>query len=182
MRQRLGQFLVKVARVLLILCAMLLILGYLQFEYKLFDTQLAAIMDFIASVDARVSGEVLTGLSLGTLGFVLLASILPVFSRKIHRRSYLKAMQRGILSAFVFFVSTAFYNWAETLTSFYLIVSIVAVIIVTLILIEALSLAMREEEEVSFRTDIVASITSGLLFGVLLKLAGIGIDMIKHLA
>ena len=41
---------------------------------------------------------------------------------------------------------------------------------------------MKEEEEKSFRTDVVASIASGLLFGVLVKLAGYGLELLKRKA
>ena len=54
-------------------------------------------------------------------------------------------------------------------------------IVASALLVEGISLAVREEYERSFRTDIVASIASGLLFSVLLKLGQYGYEWIKSL-
>jgi hypothetical protein len=59
------------------------------------------------------------------------------------------------------------------------IVAVFAVVAVSAIVVEGVSLAVREEEERSLRTDIVASIASGLLFGVLVKLGQYGLALLK---
>lgn len=61
-----------------------------------------------------------------------------------------------------------------------MIMSILAITIITFIIIEIMSLAFKaERKEVAFRTSILGCIASGLIFGIVLNLTFIAMDYFK---
>jgi hypothetical protein len=61
-----------------------------------------------------------------------------------------------------------------------MIISILALSIITFIIIEIMPLAFNSErKEVEFRTSILGCIASGLIFGIVLNLTFIAIDYFK---
>ena len=165
---------VRFLKQVLVVCLVLFIIvgGLLavQLIFEPFTDQIILVTDWIAKVNSVVETSLFTGISVGMIVLALVVAFLPLVSRKINRRQYLVATQRGVLAALVFFFSQMLYTWAENLSRFWLIVAIVGVAAITFILIETLSLLMRQDEEVAFRTDLLASIASGLVSGIVLKL------------
>jgi hypothetical protein len=87
-----------------------------------------------------------------------------------------------LIAASVFYLYNRLFALASSIGHVYFIVTMLGAIIVTAIVVEGVSLAVKEEEERSFRTDVTASITSGLLFGVVVKLAEYGLSLLKGTA
>lgn len=167
---RLKKFLVRLLIVVLVLLIISFILFLLQAFFGLFDPQIAWIKGVVTETDAKFSADVFAGISVGTVGLMIVVSFFPVFMKGVNNRQYFMGLRRGVISAFVFYLSDTLYRWLGEINRFYMILTMVIVVIITFILIEVLSLSTKENEEVSFRTDLVSAIVSGLVFGVLLKL------------
>jgi len=178
---RFARYVKRLLRLALLLVSVGLLAAFAQYQYHLFDRQLAALTGFVAEADSQLSNVAFAGISLGSLVLVLALCVFPIFMRKIDARAYRRGLWRGLVSALVFLVSTELYDFAERSSRLYLLGAIALVIVVSALLVEAVSLAVREENERSFRTDVVASIASGLLFSVLVKLGQYGLEWLKHL-
>lgn len=179
MATRLGNYLRRLFEVVGALAIIALVLMAVQRIYHPFDAVIARIDAFAADLDARMSQEAFKGITLGSLGLILALCVFPVFLSKIDEKSYFRSLWRGLIAAVVFYLSNELFSLSSKLGRIHFIVSMLAVIVITAVVVEGVSLAVREEDEKSFRTDIVASIASGLLFGVLVKLAGYGIELLK---
>ena len=161
-------------QVLLVFMILFIIAGSLvivQLMFQPFDPWIAHVTAWIAQANDVANTNLFTGLSIGMLALAVLVTLIPVLSRrKINRKQYAVATQRGVVASLVFFFTQMLYDWAEALSRFWLIVSIIGVVIASFVIIETLSRLMRQNEEVAFRTDILASIASGLVSGIVLKL------------
>jgi len=178
-RSRFVRYIRGLFKTAVILAALGLILFFIQRSFGLFDREIAAIGSFLAAADTDLSNEAFAGISLGSLALVLGLCLLPVFVKKFDNKAYLRGLRRGLISALVFFVSNGLYSVAARASRLYLIGAIAIVVVVSALLVEGIALAVRETEERSFRTDIVASIASGLLFSVLLKLGQYGYEWLR---
>ncbi|HUW39509.1 MAG TPA: hypothetical protein VMV90_00760 [Rectinemataceae bacterium] len=178
-RSRFVRYIRGLFKAAVILAAFGLILFFIQRSFGLFDREIAAIGSFLAAADTDLSNEAFAGISLGSLALVLGLCLLPVFVKKFDNKAYLRGLRRGLISALVFFVSNGLYSVAARASRLYLIGAIAIVVVVSALLVEGIALAVRETEERSFRTDIVASIASGLLFSVLLKLGQYGYEWLR---
>lgn len=179
---RLKKFLVK----LLVVFVALLVIGFvllmLQVFFGLFNYQIDLIRKVFSETDAKLSSDVFAGISVGTVILLAVVGLFPVLMKGVNNRQYFIGLRRGVISAFVFFVSDSLYRWLETINRFYMILSMILVIIITFILIEILALSAKAENEVSLRTDLASSVVSGLIFGVLLKLIFICGEFFKAVA
>ncbi|HET7839686.1 MAG TPA: hypothetical protein VFL04_07995 [Rectinemataceae bacterium] len=181
MSSRFTRYIGRLIRAALVLGVLFLGLYAAHAYYGFLDDQIAGVQAFMTELEGSLSVEALAGISMGSLVLVIALCLMPIFWRKIDTRSYVRGLWRGIVSAFVFLASSALFSFAERASKVYLIAAILGVIIVSALLIEAVSLAVREEEERSLRTDIVASISSGLLFGVLIQLGQVALAWAKGL-
>jgi hypothetical protein len=144
-------------RVAILLAAIFLVLFALQSWTGLLTAPLEAARAAVAGANDRLSDEAFAGISVGSLALVLALCLLPLFLKKIDERAYLRGLWRGIVATGVFFLSNALYAFAEKISRLYLLGAIAIVIVATALLVEGVSLAVREEEERSFRTDIASS-------------------------
>lgn len=72
------------------------------------------------------------------------------------------------------------YSFLAETSRFYLILAMIAIAVITMILIRIVTLMYKKKaDQVEFRTAYIASITAGLIFGVLMQLATLGIDWLK---
>lgn len=95
-------------------------------------------------------------------------------------KSYFKNIKQGVVSSFIFYLSQLINAHFEKIGQVYLLVSIIATIIITIILIQIGARIFRDKEEaVEFRTGYIASITAGLVFSVLLQMLIMGVDFLK---
>lgn len=181
--KRINRFLLK----LLIAACVLVFIGaviyFIQITFHIFDSQIKQVTDWVDYVNQAGSYSLIAGISFGSIIFILAAGFFPFLLRGVNRKNYWASMQRGLIASFVFYISQIIYKYASNLGRIYFYIAIFAVIVVTLILIEIITLGMKEEkkEAESMRTDIIASITSGLIFGVLIKVVEVGLHEVKNL-
>jgi hypothetical protein len=181
MASRLGRYFRRLFEIVGALAILGLVLVAVQYAYHPFDGAIARATAFVDGLDARLTQEAFKGITLGSLALIVALCVFPIFLHKIDERAYARGLWRGVISAAVFYLSNELYGMATKVGRIHFIVSMFAVIVVTILVVEGVSLSVREEEEKSFRTDIVASIASGLLFGVLVKLGGFGIEYLTTL-
>lgn len=179
MASRLSVFIRKLILVLVGLALFGIILAAVQVIFHPFDSILAWASASVGDLDSRMSHEAFKGITVGSLALIVAICIFPIFLSRIDEKAYARGLWRGLVSAAVFYLSTELYNLAYESGRIHFILSILGVVVVSAIVIEGVSLAVKEEQEKSFRTDIVSSIASGLLFGVLLKLCQLGFEWAK---
>ena len=167
------KFLLRVGIVLLVLAIIAGILIGLQLLFHPFDEVIATIATWLDTADKTMNQELLTGISIGLIVLILVVFLIPLTLRSINKKQYLVATQRGIVASFVFLATSWLYDAVEKYNRFWLVVAVAGVALVTFILIEVMALLMKKDEEVAFRTDIVASIVSGLIFSGVIKLVGL---------
>jgi hypothetical protein len=177
---RFARYVSRLVTATVTLAVIALVLAVVQDAYHPFDAQIARLSGFIDALDSKLSREAFNGITMGSLALILAICVFPIFLHRIDERAYARGLWRGVISAAVFYLSNELFALASRIGRVHLIVAILAVVIVSAIVVEGVSLAAREEEERSFRTDIVASIASGLLFGVLVKLAEYGLEFAKR--
>jgi uncharacterized membrane protein YedE/YeeE len=177
MRKELKRFFVRLIVIVLILAVVGTVIYILQTQFHLFDEQIKYLEEKISLTERGLQIQFIAGLSIGTALFVIFITLIPLFMRKVDNKTYVKSLQRGILSAFVFFISDALYKWLEEFGRVYMIIAVIVVVLITIILIELFTLSMKEHEEKAVKTDLIAAIVSGLLFGVILKIIMLVLDV-----
>src|SRR5208283_5889669 len=97
--------------------------------------------------------QLAAGITVGTILLLIFIFIFPLLTKKVNTKDYLKSIILGIIASFAFFISQTIYQYFEKLGKFYMIISILAVTIITFIIIEIMPLAFKSErKEVEFRT------------------------------
>lgn len=124
----------------------------------------------VGAVGATLSNQLVAGVSLASLVLFVILLFVPLAMRGVNNRQFLGSFSRGILSSVVFLLSDWLYGELEHAGRFWLVVGIVLSVVVTFVLIELITRAGKAKDEVGTRTDLLASITSGLAFALLLKL------------
>jgi len=135
------------------------------------DPVIAYVNQDVGAAGATLSKEVVAGVSLASLVLFLILMLIPLAIRGVDNRQFLGSFFRGILASVVFLVSDWLYGQLEHLGRFWLIAGLVLTVVVTIVLIELITRAGKVKDEVGTRTDLMASITSGLAFALLFKLA-----------
>ncbi|OHD54130.1 MAG: hypothetical protein A2Y33_10480 [Spirochaetes bacterium GWF1_51_8] len=179
MRRELKTFLVRLIVTILIFGIIGAVLYFLQVQWHLFDEPLKFLEQKIATTEQSMGIELVAGISIGTIVFLVFILLIPILMRKVNNKVYIKSVQRGLLSAFVFFISDSLYKWMESFGQIYVIIAIAGIVLVTIILIELFALSMKKEEESAVRTDLIAAVVSGLMFGLVLKVIMVIINVSK---
>jgi hypothetical protein len=179
MATRFTRYLRNLLRIAVILAVLFFVLAGVQAVFHPFDALMAKALGIVDDLDAKLTSEAFNGITLGSLALILALCVFPLFLKRIDEKAYARGLWRGVISAAVFYISNRLFALASRIGRIHFIVTMLGVIIVTAVVIEGVSLAVKEEEERSFRTDVTASLTSGLLFGVLVKLAEYGLDLLK---
>ncbi len=126
-----------------------------------------------------LSGNSLMGISFGMIALTVIVCILPIFMPRVNKQQYKTNTVRGVIASVVFFFTQAMYAWAERYGKLQLIGAMILAIIITMIVIEFLSLLTRIDEEVSLRTDLLAAAASGLASGIVIKLISVLVTLFK---
>jgi hypothetical protein len=124
----------------------------------------------VGAVGATLSNQLVAGVSLASLFLFVILLLVPLAMRGVNNRQFMGSFFRGILASVVFLVSDWLYGQLEQLGRFWLVAGLALTVVVTVVLIELITRAGKEQDEVNTRTDLMASITSGLAFALLLKL------------
>ncbi len=179
MASRFARYLRNLLRIVVILVVLFFVLAGVQAIFHPFDDLIARATAFVDGLDAKLTSEAFNGITLGSLVLILALCVFPLFLKRIDEKAYARGLWRGVISASVFYLSNRLFALASSFGRIHFIVTMLIVVVVAAVVIEGVSLAVKEEEERSFRTDVTASITSGLLFGVLVKLAEYGLALLK---
>lgn len=152
----------------------------LQYYFHIFDEPLRQLNENLSFMNKLVNNQIITGLSIGTVIFILLLIIIPVLAKDINTKSYFKNIKQGVISSFIFYLSQQINSYFEKIGQIYLVLSILATIIITIVLIQVVTKMFHNKEEaMEFRTGYIASITAGLVFSVLLQMMMMGVDFLK---
>ena len=173
----------KIIRKLLIFALLLVAIFYWgQIYYKVNLLQLAGkyLNQYLPQLDNLLLGQLITGITIGTVLFIIILLIIPLLIRSINTQSYFKNLNQCMVSSFIFYISQLVYDYLGKVNRVYLLISIGVVVIVTIVLIQATARMYKNPKDgVEFRTGFVASITAGLIFSLLLKLFLIGFEVLK---
>lgn len=152
----------------------------LQYYFHIFDEPLRQLNENLSFMNKLVNNQIITGLSIGTVIFILMLIIIPVLAKDINTKSYFINIKKGIISAFIFYLSQQFNAYFQKMGQIYLVLSILATIIITIALIQVVTKMFRSKTDaIEFRTEYIASITAGLVFSVLLQMMMMGVDFLK---
>jgi len=138
------------------------------------DPIIAYVDQDVGAVGATLSSQTVAGVSLASLVLFFILMFIPLAMRGVNNKQFLGSFFRGILASVVYIVSDWLYNELEKVGRFWLLVGLAVTVIVTVVLIEMITRAGKAHHEVATRSDLMASITSGLAFALLTNLAGYG--------
>lgn len=152
----------------------------LQYYFHAFDEPLEQMTTNLTFLNTIINNQVITGITLGTSLLILMLLIIPIFAKDINTKSYFKNIKQGVISSFVFYLSQLINSYFEKIGQVYLLISLFAMMVITIFLIQIGAKMFRHKEDaVEFRTGYIASITAGLVFSVLLQLLMMGIGFLK---
>lgn len=143
------------------------------------DPVIAYVDQDVGAAGATLSGQVVAGVSLASLVLFLILLLIPLAMRGVDNRQFLGSFFRGILASVVFIISDWLYGLLEKQGRFWLIAGLALAVVVTVVLIELITRAGRLKDEVGTRTDLMASVTSGLAFALLLNLGQFAWDAVQ---
>jgi len=142
-----------------------------QFTHVL-DPVIAVLDKDVNKMDGTMTKNLFAGISIGTLVLIAVLFLVPFFHRGVNNKQYASSIFRGIISSAVFFATDLIYRELDHVSHFKLLVIVLLTIVVGFILIEFVAKGLaKREDEVAVRTDIVASIVSGLMFALIVRLA-----------
>ena len=133
----------------------------------------------LAALDRTLNADLVSGVSLGTLLVIVAVAAVAILGRGVHRRQYVVSFWRGLLSSSIFLLSDTFYRFVREQGRLYYTASVALFIAVMLILVELLARWGTYAEERERRTEVLASIVSGLCFALLVQA---GESLLKHLS
>lgn len=168
---------------LIIILSILVLVGagwVLQLELHWLDHPLKEVGSYLKTVDEQMSGQWIAGISFGTLIFIGALILIPILSKQINTKMYFSNIRQGVVASFVFFGSNWVYSLMGKFGKIYMFLSIAVISIVTIILASLGSKFFKTQEaKVEFKSGLIASVTAGLIFGVLLNLIKLVIDIVK---
>jgi len=157
------------------------ILAFTQILFHPFDAIVESAEAGLAIADKTLSNDSIAGISLGTLALVGIIAILPLLKKGVRRKQYALSFWRGLLSSAIFLATDRLYRYVQGLGVLYLSATLALFIAATIILVEVVSRLGDLQSESDTRTELLASIVSGLVFGLIVQLAEYGIKAIGGL-
>lgn len=158
------------------------VLAFVQAYWHPFDLVIEAADARLATMDRTLSADAVAGVSIGTLALVVAVAAVPLFRRGVRRRQYIVSFWRGLLSSAIFLATDRLYRYVQSLSLLYFTATLALFIGITIVLVEIVSRLGSFEQEAERRTEFLASIVSGLVFGLLVQLAEYGLGWIRGLA
>jgi len=148
------------------------LLALVQILFHPFDAILATVEGELSVADTTLQANTVAGISLGTIVLVAVVSALPLLRKGVRRRQYGLSFWRGLLSSAIFLATDRLYRYVQELGLLYFSATLALFIAATIVLVEIVSRVGKAEAESDTRTELLASIVSGLVFGLLVQLAG----------
>ncbi|MCA1950074.1 MAG: hypothetical protein LDL24_05860 [Treponema sp.] len=168
-KTRLERFLSQLMLFCIAVMLIVSVLAFIQATLHPLDPVVSKAEVTLTILDKTLSSSLFSGVSLGTIVVILSILALSMAGRGVHRRQYMVSYWRGILSSGIFFLSDAFYRYVRSRGLLYYSASLALFIAVMLILVEIISRWGSASEERDRRTELLASIVSGLSFGLLVQ-------------
>jgi hypothetical protein len=166
-----GSYILKLLLSVLILGIILFILYYINKSFHIFDAPIDQLQDQLKSINRVFLNNIIAGISVGTVLLLVFIFVFPLMTKKINTRVYIQNIILGVISSFVFFVSQLIFQYFEKYGKFYMVISIASTIIITIIIVEIMSLSFKsDKKEIEFRTSVLGCIASGLIFGIVLNI------------
>ncbi len=175
--KRATRFLNRVMVFIILAATAVAVLAAIEYLFHPFTPLLEDFSRWLSQTERTLQGDALLGVSFGMIALTVGVCAFPLLMPKVNKRQYRTNTIRGVIASIVFFFSQALYDWAENFGRLRLIGAMVVAIIVTMIIIEFLSLLTRVDEEVSLRTDLISAAASGLASGIVLKLLAVTIHL-----
>ena len=157
-------------------------LALVQLFFHPFDFVLEKAESSLVAVDRVLTEDEFAGVSTGSLALVLVIAALTVFRRGVRRRQYVVSFWRGLLSSGIFLATDKLYRYVQGLGLLYFSATVALFLAATIVLVEIISRMGRLEDEDDTRTELLASIVSGLVFGLLVQLAEYGFRRLVELS
>jgi len=148
------------------------ILWGVQMIWHPLDPIIAYVDQDVGAVGATLSSQTVAGISLASMVLFIILMLIPLAMRGVNNKQFLGSFLRGILASVVYVISDWLFAELEKVGRFWLLAGLALTVVVTLVLIEMITRAGKVQNEVGTRTDLLASITSGLAFALLTNLAG----------
>jgi len=136
------------------------------------DPVIAYVDQDVGAVGATLSSQTVAGVSLASLVLFFILMIIPLAMRGVDNKQFMGSFVRGILASAVYILTDWLYAVLEKAGRFWLLVGLGTTVVVTIVLIELITRAGKRQHEVNTRSDLLASITSGLAFALLANLGG----------
>lgn len=172
---RFTQFVGQLFWFIIIMVAIACVVFTVQTIWHPFNALIAFINQDVDKVNSTLTGEVVGGISFAALLLFLVLLLIPLLIRGVNNKQFITGFLRGILASAVYLVTDYFYSSMEKLGRFWLVLAILFSIVVTFVLVELITRAGKKKDEVSVRTDLTSSISSGLAFGLIIKLVTYGL-------
>lgn len=145
-------------------------LALVQAYFHPFDIVIEKADESLAAIDTTFSANAVAGVSIGTLVLIAAAIALPLMRKGVRVRQYFVSFWRGLVSAAIFLATDKLYRYVQSLGVLYFSATLALFLAATIVLVEIVARAGRIEEEAERRTEFLASIVSGLVFGLLVQL------------
>lgn len=146
-------------------------LFFVQATWHPFDPILGQVTIDLEQVDSALSQNALGGISLGSFVMVLVVAAVPLLGRGVRKRQYALSYWRGLLSSAIFLASDGMYQFVRGKGVLYFSATILLFLAATIVLVEFVSRIGNREAESDTRTELLASIVSGLSFGLIIQFA-----------
>ena len=145
-------------------------LFFVQATWHPFDSILGQLTVDLAEVDSALSQNGIGGVSVGSFAMVLVVAAVPLVGKGVRRRQYALSYWRGLLSSAIFLASDSMYQFVRSKGVLYFSATILLFLAATIVLVELVSrVSNRREAEADTRTELLASIVSGLSFGLIVQ-------------
>jgi hypothetical protein len=154
------------------------ILAIVQIFWHPFDLAIQTAEKGLSLADMTLTHDALGGISTGSLVLVGLVAAIPLLKKGVRRRQYGVSFWRGILSSAIFLATDKLYRYVQRLGVLYFSATLALFIAATIVFVEVVSRAGQPGDEADTRTELLASIVSGLVFGLLVQVAEYAIGAI----
>jgi hypothetical protein len=177
--KRATDFLNRLITATFAILGILAVLAIVERFFHVFTPWIKKAAKWISDSEKLLGGNSLMGISFGMIVLTLLVCAFPLFMPKVNKKQYRTNTIRGVIASVVFFFTQALYAWAESFGSLHLVGAMLLAIVLTILVIEFLSLLTRNDEEVSLRTDLISAGASGLASGIVIKLIEVMLTLLK---
>lgn len=125
----------------------------------------------IPQTESFLLKQAFAGISIGTLILVFILLVYPLLFKSIDSSEYYRDFFFGILTAVVFYITEQFKLIITKFTAVDFLLIILAMIVFTYILIEAIASLFKNKKKAStFKSQTIANILSGIVFSMILTI------------